>query len=454
MSDRLQYYFRQKVSEAELNLGFELLEEADRRLASDIGIVGILAGAVPVPHEPVADMSIDLNAPVRAYDSLGQRIFIGTGQTVDCSVDFQGIPTKVLVDGQARWLGVFLRFDRLNSDPRIDGNSAPLYFRQDESFKLIVRQGAAAAAPTKVPLAPDELLICDIYLKAGITQITRTYIDSSRRQAFVFGHAESIRVDSSLWRNLQPSNPTVQSALNSVEVALTQMRDQVAQRVAKSGDTITGKLVFTSNGPNAPQFSVAVDANSLRIGLASLSDALTLDTLGHVGINKRPGLYQCEINGGVLVRSGVPTNGFDGGVAFDGDPTTGIFSTGIGNDSILHFFQHRREVAQITNDGMVIGPARHAPAIQQLLAYNRAIDLPAVSAMSMIDYTIEAEDVGKGDKLLSFHPTDDDLEPNIVVIPMRCIENGIRVRICNTSNTPINPANRRYDFLVAKYTAR
>ncbi|MGF2075534.1 hypothetical protein, partial [Enterococcus casseliflavus] len=73
MSSRLDYYFRQRVSEAELDLGFELLEQADRALASDIGLVGVVSGGVPVPHQPVADLTIDLTGPARAYDKLGQR---------------------------------------------------------------------------------------------------------------------------------------------------------------------------------------------------------------------------------------------------------------------------------------------------------------------------------------------------------------------------------------------
>ena len=94
MADRCDYYFRQKVREAELDLGFELLEKADRDLAADIGLLGIVSGAVPAPHTPVADLTVDLNGPARAYDRLGQRIFFGTDQTVNCSVDHTGIPTR------------------------------------------------------------------------------------------------------------------------------------------------------------------------------------------------------------------------------------------------------------------------------------------------------------------------------------------------------------------------
>ncbi|MDF1543444.1 MAG: hypothetical protein P1P71_10090, partial [Anaerosomatales bacterium] len=104
MADRLDYYFRQKVTESELDLAFELLEKADRNLAADIGVYGIISGAEPTPHTPVPNLTIDLTAPGRAYDNLGQRIFFGTGQTVDCAVDFAGIPTEVPSAGQERWL--------------------------------------------------------------------------------------------------------------------------------------------------------------------------------------------------------------------------------------------------------------------------------------------------------------------------------------------------------------
>ena len=123
MADRVDFYFRQRVTEAELDLACELLEQADRDLAADIGIYGIVTGAVPTQHSPVPDLTVDLTSPTRAYDRLGQRIFFGTDQTVDCSVDLVGIPTAVSGPANERWLAIFLRFDRQLSDPRTDGNA-------------------------------------------------------------------------------------------------------------------------------------------------------------------------------------------------------------------------------------------------------------------------------------------------------------------------------------------
>ena len=47
MADRVDFYFRQRVTEAELDLAFALLEKTDRDLAADRNIYGIVSGAVP-----------------------------------------------------------------------------------------------------------------------------------------------------------------------------------------------------------------------------------------------------------------------------------------------------------------------------------------------------------------------------------------------------------------------
>lgn len=262
MASTLQYYFRQRVTEAELNLGFELLERADRNLASDLGIRGIISGAIPVPHDPVADLTIDLTAPGRAYDALGQRVFFGAGERVDCAVDHQGLPTAVLLEGQERWLGVFLRFSRLLSDPRTDGNSQELFFRHDESFELVVRQGAAAPAgdAQKVALEPDELLVCDMRRTFGQEQLLAEHIDTARRQAFVFAAADHVGVEAGTWTRLQPATETVQSALDATDAEFAALADQ-------SDPARGAALVGNAAGAGSPH---ALDAGTLRSQVLAL----------------------------------------------------------------------------------------------------------------------------------------------------------------------------------------
>jgi hypothetical protein len=222
VSSLLQYFYRQKVTEAELNLGFSLLEQADHNLAADLGVVGIVDGALPTEHAPVADLTVDLAAPARAYDAVGRRVAFGTGQRVDCAVDATGIPTAVSTAGQERWLAIFLKFDRLLSDPRTDGNSQQVFFRHDESFQLLVRQGpqAPAGSAPRVALEEDGILVCDVLRRAGQTQIRNTDIDLVRRQAFVFVKGSSVAVDSATWSILAPNPSTAQAALDGVDELL------------------------------------------------------------------------------------------------------------------------------------------------------------------------------------------------------------------------------------------
>ena len=271
MADRLDYFFRQRVTEAELDLAFEQLEQADRNLAADIGVYGVVSGAVPAPHSPVADLSIDLTAPGRAYDHLGQRIFFGTGQTVDCSVDLSGIPTDVGSAGNERWLGVFLRFRRLLSDPRTDGNSQQVYFRRDESFEIVVRQGAQGAigAAPRVALVADELLVCDVRRRAAQTQIIATDLDTSRRQAFVFAQGTSVALSTGLWSILQPSSSTAQAAFDETDAELQAHFSGAARRHPASAIDVT------------PHGFVA--ATSLQAALNELIDDLAITTAGSAG---------------------------------------------------------------------------------------------------------------------------------------------------------------------------
>src|SRR5687768_17584971 len=121
MSSRLNYYFRQGVTEAELDLGFALLEQADHNLASDVGIFGIIDGMRASERDGVPDLSVDLTAPGRAYDRLGRRIFYGTAQNRDLSTDVNGVATAVQGEGNEKIVSLYIQFDRLPSDPRTDG---------------------------------------------------------------------------------------------------------------------------------------------------------------------------------------------------------------------------------------------------------------------------------------------------------------------------------------------
>ncbi|MFW5688905.1 MAG: hypothetical protein ACOC1U_04960 [Spirochaetota bacterium] len=78
MADRTDFYFRQRVTEAELDLAFEQLERADRDLAADIGVRGILEPSVFgrdgwVPRWKVPNSSRSSTLPHQGSATVGVR---------------------------------------------------------------------------------------------------------------------------------------------------------------------------------------------------------------------------------------------------------------------------------------------------------------------------------------------------------------------------------------------
>jgi len=240
MADKLDYFFRQKVTEAELDLGFELLEQADRSFANDIGVFGIIDGMLASEKAGVPDLTVDLTAPGRAYDQLGRRIFFGTLQNVDLSTDLNGVSTAVQTAGNEKIVSLFIKFERALSDPRTDGNSQQVFFRRDESFEFVVRQGAEAAAGSAVPppLQPDEVLIVDVTRTFGQTQILNADLspdptvpgDVGRRQEFIFAEASAISVFSGGFNTLAPVTDDVQATLQEIDDELTDHFGAAARR--------------------------------------------------------------------------------------------------------------------------------------------------------------------------------------------------------------------------------
>lgn len=181
--DRRDFYFRQKVTEAELDGAFDAVETADWAQASDAVLTGILLG-LTAAQNGVPNTTINVAGPGVAYDATGRRISVPTTQNVDVSVDESSVSTAVAGGGNEKYVSVFLEFDRTLTDPRIDGNSLGLFFDHAESFRFVVRQGAEAAAglATPVPLDSGLVLVCDILRTFGVTQILNAAILTTRRQ--------------------------------------------------------------------------------------------------------------------------------------------------------------------------------------------------------------------------------------------------------------------------------
>lgn len=186
MASRRDYYFRQLVTEAELDAGFNGLEAADHAIMSDMSLVGVHQLAVVGQHAGTPNLTVDVSAPGIVYDQTGQRVTIPSLQNVNVAVDDSAVATTVATPGNEKWVSVFVKFTRSLSDVRVDGNSNSVYFVRDESFIFSVLQGAEAAigVATKPALLSDGILLADVHRTNGQTQVLTADINSgtSRRQ--------------------------------------------------------------------------------------------------------------------------------------------------------------------------------------------------------------------------------------------------------------------------------
>ena len=280
--DRLDYYYKQPVTDGELDLGFANAEVADRNLAIDNALFGIASGMVVSQHT-APDLTVNVSTGV-GNDAAGQRVFAPSTQNVNVAVDNGSVTTAVTTPGNSKVVSVFAKFKRALSDPRIDGNSATVYFHSDESFDFYVTQGTEAATGTETPppLEADKILLADIRRTQGVTTIVNSEINpyaTNRRQDMfaVAGTPHSIR------------RGTILAAIaDLVGFANTTSGDvtaaiATAEAYADAGDAAT--LTTAENFANAQIAALAVPltAEGAANGVATLDGSSLLTAGQRVG---------------------------------------------------------------------------------------------------------------------------------------------------------------------------
>jgi len=185
---RYNFFFRQKVTESELDAAFDACEQTEFNTHLAQGIIGIQANAVATENSGTPNLTIDISGPAEIRDQLGQRIHWTPTQDVDVSVDENGNSTTVGAAGNQKWISIFAEFQRVLADPRTDGAGVPLQYNSAESFKINVVQGAEAPLGTaaRPALRGDQILLTDLSLTFGQTQVLNANFITDRRQdAFV-----------------------------------------------------------------------------------------------------------------------------------------------------------------------------------------------------------------------------------------------------------------------------
>lgn len=201
MADRAFWYTGQVVTQSEFRTSQEDLEQADRNVVLDLLGFGFnISGANLANVSEDSPQSLDvIVSQFIGYDQLGRRLSnlrssfknaveIATSPpvTLDLSTDEVGSPTSVGSPGNEKTISIFVEFARKEKDFRAGPG---IFFDQEEAIQFNVVQSAEALLTNSVPppLRSDQILIADVTLVFGQTQIFNADIDLSRRQSFTFG---------------------------------------------------------------------------------------------------------------------------------------------------------------------------------------------------------------------------------------------------------------------------
>lgn len=187
--NRFDTYYQQIVTETQMDAMFDAAENADHYLAVDNGLFGVATG-LGVGQHGAGDLTVDVAAGA-GYDQQGQRIGVGSTQNVDVSQDYLGASTAVTNPGDEKYVSVFIKFKRIESDPKVDGHGTPLNYSLAEGYEFVVVAGADAVIPTatRPALLADGILLADIHLINAQVQVLTADIDM---QTYATGRRQDI----------------------------------------------------------------------------------------------------------------------------------------------------------------------------------------------------------------------------------------------------------------------
>lgn len=203
MADRTDFFTGQLVTQQDMDVSFDGIEQAIWDAAADMGLYGIITGFAVTESSPNA-LTVQV-ASGSAYSGEGKRLRVtDLDTTVDISVDRDANDTTPLTGGNKRYVSVIITPDRTLDDVRPDINQFPVYYRRYESTKIEVIMGAEAPSPAPPDVPVESILLCDILLDFGQTTVADADIDFDRcTYMFSYEYASVVQHYASITEALQ-----------------------------------------------------------------------------------------------------------------------------------------------------------------------------------------------------------------------------------------------------------
>jgi hypothetical protein len=294
---RYDFFYAQLVEEGHLDDAFAGAELADQAIVSDFGLVGITSGLSVSEHAGVPDLTVDVTAGA-AYDQLGQRMRVASTQSPSLANDSSAVSTAVTAPGNEKWIGLFIKFARVLTDPQLDGNLSTVFFNRAESFSFFVVQGAEAPAgtATRPALIGDGILLADVLRTFGDTQIFNAAISTTRRESAFKLSAGALSVVAG------GPEASDQALLSLIEANTTGLAAHLADTTDAHLATAIGTTItttwFDSSGITGTNVDAALE--EIIADLAATAGAARIGTAAHTsssgGQNLAAASIQAQLN--------------------------------------------------------------------------------------------------------------------------------------------------------------
>lgn len=169
---RYDPYYRQNVTEGEVEDWHDGCEQGDHDLVVDHDSWGVMDYGLTVAEQGVPDMTVLIQDGM-AYDRTGQRIPVTGGpHTVDLAA------LEPAVGGEEGYVAIYVEHATTTSDARVDGDGVPLNYQIDESFAWHLEAGAVGVPPQVPPaIVGNKVLLAVVLMTNGMGTIVNADID-------------------------------------------------------------------------------------------------------------------------------------------------------------------------------------------------------------------------------------------------------------------------------------
>lgn len=161
--DRKNFFYRQLVTEAEIDAAFTDVDNGFKNLLVDQGLSGVLSGFTP-SSPSVSPYQVTLSSGIAYSKTLGRRLNYAGG-VVSLATDELSNPVTLPSIGNMQVISLFLEPAYTETDPRTDGYGIPVNFIKTETLTIKVAVSAYSSIPTVPPLTAlrsDQILVADV----------------------------------------------------------------------------------------------------------------------------------------------------------------------------------------------------------------------------------------------------------------------------------------------------